>query len=177
MPQEVIRAYNLQRKLAQLKNSLITSQRHGATPHPVTKISHIGTFPPTTPGLDIIRTGWAIQTIEQAVNLDIYEPTIHISLIPTFCQQHQDKLHEKASSKHTFNQSPAIPGHSNFPTTCTTSTDDDEDPPLTQEPMRLNASTIYPWITEFEESPKGPNGKQPLKEKQRHKSTPTTPIP
>ncbi|KAK3582906.1 hypothetical protein CHS0354_009712 [Potamilus streckersoni] len=40
-----------------------------------------------------------------------------------------------------------------------------------QDNLRLNASTIYPWITEFEDYPMGQKEKQPLKGRPKSKNT------
>ncbi|KAK3586276.1 hypothetical protein CHS0354_009227 [Potamilus streckersoni] len=68
--QEAIRTYNLQQVLQQLRTSLLPRTRHGINNKNTAKITNIGTFSPTTPGLSIIRTGWSITTLEQARKLD-----------------------------------------------------------------------------------------------------------
>ncbi|KAK3610500.1 hypothetical protein CHS0354_016689, partial [Potamilus streckersoni] len=224
--QNVTRAYNLQKKLTQLRNGLLTSQRYRAIPTLIPKITNIGIFPPTTPLLDLIKTGWAIQSIEQAVELGSHDPILNISQLPSFCKLHQDKidaLHARqmnitipnkpteptnhmtsmqpqdqippsverlgngptntttpqntpvttrrnSPANFILAHHPVTAGPSQYPTPHGIATAEEGDSIPITTTTQINASTIYPWITDFEEIRIGPKGKQTINGKSKVKN-------
>ncbi|KAK3607462.1 hypothetical protein CHS0354_015611 [Potamilus streckersoni] len=202
-----------------------TAPKKGYT-HPDTENNSYWYIPSDNTGLDLIRTGWAIQTIEQALELGSHDPILHISQITSFCKQHQDRLdalHARQmnialpnksqtttnyttsiqpqdlnpsnreetgnsssnamtppttphtnrmhiASNLTNNHPPAIAGPSQYSTPHGIASDMEGDTSPTTTIIRVNASTIYPWITDFEETYIGPKGKYSISDKGKTKN-------